>query len=254
MTSDQKPSPRPRPITMELARADDELLDALGRGEPAPEGDEIAELLAAWRAEVAEEPVTVPVRRSAWSGWRVRLVAAAALVTVALGGTSLAAADAGPDSPLWPVTRIVNPDKADTVDAQATLDQARRAIDEGRQADARRLLDQAAKQIATVRDPSAAARLRAELDALRAKLSTVPSSVPSVPSGAGNRAPTVTPSPGTTGGGAAPGGAAPGGGTPGGNNPAPAPTTTNPGSILPTNLPTLPLPTSILPSLPPILK
>ncbi|WP_246835676.1 anti-sigma-D factor RsdA, partial [Micromonospora sp. MH33] len=38
---------------------DDVLLDALGRGEPAPDGDALAGLLAAWRSDLAEEPAGV---------------------------------------------------------------------------------------------------------------------------------------------------------------------------------------------------
>lgn len=243
-----KPSPRPRPVTLEQARADDLLLDALGRGEPAPEGDEIAGLLAAWRTELSTDPsvdpapVSAPVR--AWSGWRVRLVAAAALVTVATAGTSLAAANAGPDSPLWPVTQLVNPDRAEVATAQNTLDQARRAITEGRQADARRLLDQAAGQIAKVRDPAAAGRLRAELDALRRSL------VPAVSGSAPAVAPTA---PGSTPGGhAATPTPAPGGGAPSSSPSAGGGGRGGGGGILPTQLPSLPLPS--LPSLPPLLK
>lgn len=256
-----KPSPRPRPIALDVARADDRLLDALGQGEPAPQGDQIATLLASWRAELvddlsedlAEEPLPAPVpRRSAWSGWRVRLVAAAALASLATAGTSLAAVNAEPGSPLWPVTRVINPDRADVLDAQTTIDQARRAIIEGRQADARRLLDQAQDQIARVRDPSAAQRLRAELDALRQSLT-------GLVTGATSSAPGVGPlrSPGSTGGGGSSTGTGGGGATP-----TPTPTagstggtgggTGGGGGILPTGVPSLPLPS--LPSLPPILK
>jgi hypothetical protein len=241
-----RPSPRPHPVTLDQARADDLLLDALGQDEPAPEGDEIAELLAAWRADLAEPLLDeVPTPARSFTGWRVRLVAAAALVTVATAGTSLAAANAGPDSPLWPVTQIVNPGHADVVTAQATLDQARRAITEGRQADARRLLDQAPGQIAKVRDPVAAQRLRDELDALRKSLTAL---VPGAPASV----PAVRPAPGSSGTGT---------GTGGGATPTPTPTTGQPsggtgsgggGGILPSPLPSLPLPS--LPSLPPILK
>src|SRR5262249_60417424 len=96
-----------------------------------------------------------------------------------------------PGSLLWPVTKIVNPDHANAVAAQATLDQARAAITQGRQADARRLLDQAAGQIDQVRDPGTAQRLRAELDALRHALDGV------APGGPGS-GPGVVPTPDNT--------------------------------------------------------
>jgi hypothetical protein len=42
-------------VDLAAIQADDALLDALGRGEPAPDGDDLAGLLAAWRAELATD-------------------------------------------------------------------------------------------------------------------------------------------------------------------------------------------------------
>jgi hypothetical protein len=48
------------PLDPEVLAADDLLLDALGRGEPAPVGDPLAGLLAAWRAELADGDTPEP--------------------------------------------------------------------------------------------------------------------------------------------------------------------------------------------------
>ena len=45
------------PDELAAMRADDALLDALGRGEPVARDDELAEMLGAWRAEMDTEPL-----------------------------------------------------------------------------------------------------------------------------------------------------------------------------------------------------
>jgi len=270
----RKPSPRPRPIELAQARADDRLLDAIGLGEPAPAGDKVAVLLASWRADlddldeldevetpVRTPPEVVPIRRRAWSGRAVQLVGAAAVVTAVAAGAAVAATTATPGSPFWPVTRVVNPDRVDTLTAQDTLDQARRAITEGRQADARRLLDQAAGQIAGVRDPAAAKRLRDQLDALRRTLAgLVPGAVGTGPNGApAPGVPTLAPSAGgsapagsggSTGGAGGGGTGTGGGGTGGGSGGGSGGSTTGP---VPTVVPSLPLPSLPVPTIVPTL-
>jgi len=262
----RKPSPRPRPIELAQARADDRLLDALGLGEPAPAGDGVAVLLASWRADLDEPadaetpagitpPEVVPIRRRAWSGRGLQLVGAAALVTAVAAGTAVAAATATPGSPFWPVTRVVNPDRADTLTAQATLDQARRAITEGRQADARRLLDQAAGQVAAVHDPVAAKRLRDQLDALRRTLTgLVPGASGTGPNGApAPGVPTLAPSAGGSapaGGGSTAGTGGGTGSTGGGTGSGGGGSTTGP---VPTVVPSVPLPSLPVPTIVPTL-
>jgi hypothetical protein len=295
---------------MAVVHADDLLLDALGRGEPAPQDDEIAALLAAWRTELDDpaldpartdttpadraldlpaladlthdgaapddparngrnlrEPVeggrapapVVPIDRARRR--RIRLVAAAAVVAVAATGTSVAAANGTPGSPFWPITRIVNPQRADTLDAQDTIDRARRAIAEGRRDDARRLLDQVPGKIARVRDPETAARLRSQLDDLRRTLAAlvsgvtgIPGALPNVTSSGGVVPNGVLPSGGPAGGAGTGAGTGTGGGTgagsgsgTGGSGSGGAGGTG--GVPVPSILPSLPLP-SIVPSLP----
>src|SRR5215468_1799196 len=43
------------PEDLDWVRADDLLLDSLGRGEPGPGDDEVAAMLAAWRADMGDD-------------------------------------------------------------------------------------------------------------------------------------------------------------------------------------------------------
>jgi hypothetical protein len=248
--------------------ADDLLLDALGRGDLSADDDEVAAMLAAWRAdldaddstepqdaepEVAVVAPVIPIRRVR----RLARIAVAAAAVLVLGGglTVAAASGAKPGSPLWPITRVVFPGQADVAAAQHAIDLARNAAVEGRLDDARRLVDQADSLIARVRSPQDAERLRAELDDVRRMLGDAPANAP------GGGSTTTTPAPGVTPAQNAPptGGAGPGGGPgvgPGGGPGLPLPTNPGggPGLPLPTNpggSPGLPLPT--LPPLPPLL-
>jgi hypothetical protein len=254
------------PLGLDVLRADDLLLDALGRGERGPTDDGIAALLAAWRTEVvevAEAPAVaphdadeaapdgdelaevVPITR-ARRRRRARLGVAAAVLAVVAGGTGIASAQATPGSPLWPITHLVNPDRADLLDAESAIADARKAVTEGRRSDAQRLVDRAASLVSRVRDPGDAARLRTELEVVRHQLATV--SGPGARSGAGPSgggsgapAPGTGPTPGTT---PTPGsGAGQGGGQPA---PTPGPTGTG-GQPPPPLIPPLPLPTSLPP-------
>jgi hypothetical protein len=264
--TDSRPSPPERPVDLDVLRADDLLLDALGRGEPGPADDGVAALLAAWRAELTEAPAAaavdgptvvidvpaddapvaevVPITR-AWRRRRARLGVAAAVLAVVAGGTGIAAAQASPGSPLWPITHLVNPDRVDVLDAESAIADARKAATEGRSADAQRLVTRADVLVSRVRDRRVAARLRAELDDVRHLLATV--TAPVAPSGgpSGAPAPGTVPSPGTT---PTP---APGPGHGGGQpTPNPGPTGTG-GGQPPPLVPSLPLPTAIpVPSLP----
>ncbi len=250
----RKPSPHGPAPDLATVRADDLLLDALGRGEPAPADDELAAMLGAWRAELSEDVTDVteeddlaPVRRRRFRSGTYRLVLAGAVVIAAAGGVGVAAAATGtPGSPLWPITQVVNPDRANVLNAQDALDQARQAIAAGRYADAGRLLDTAQGLIARVPAGKDATRLRAELDTLRAAL---PGATPSAtPGGTTSPAPPAngTRGPGGTTRTPAPGGATPGGAAQGGTpSTAPSPTDAR-------GLP-IPLPTGILHSLLPSL-
>ncbi len=237
--------------------ADDVLLDVLGTGEVPPGDDEVAAMLAAWRADLAADlpalrtaapapgsgertvDLSTVDRRAArprMRGARALAVAASLVLIAALGGVLVAALHATPGSPLWPISQILNPQRADVLTAQDTLDKARTAITQHRYADAGRLLDLAQAQISRVRGPQDAARLRAELEALRLQLAELMNGTPTAP-----LAPTAPATPVPTqppGAGGSQGG--------GGGQPGHGPTTGGGGGLVPG----LPLPSLPLPSLP----
>jgi hypothetical protein len=231
--------------------ADDQLLDALGRGEAAPADDQVAGMLAAWRGELAAEMPTVRkptpagvvdlggkrARRALRPG-RMALVAAAAVVAIA-GTVTFAAGEAGPQSPLWPITRLIYSDRAESrlaqQDAEQAIARARQAIAEGRYTDAEKQLTEAKTLIGRVRDEQVAKRLLDEVAAVTGLLPGGLLRQPSAPAGGGPSAP----------GGATRG---PTGGSGSGGGSEPDPTSTSGGLPLPP-LPSLPLP-SISVSLP----
>ncbi|MFI2651286.1 anti-sigma-D factor RsdA [Micromonospora fulviviridis] len=234
---------------------DDVLLDALGRGEPPPDGDALAGLLAAWRSDLAEEPAGVrpaapdaveeaparpAVRRP--RPWTLRLAAAAVALLALVSGLGISSRDAGPGSPLWSLTRLLHPQQAEVRGIEDTIDRARVALDAGRLDDAEALIAQGRRDLARVEDPAAVARLGAALDVLARDLAaaravTAPPSAAPAGSAPATPAPTAVPSPTVTG-------------TP---RPRPASSGGSPrpgtsGSPAPTDSPLLPLPRLPLPS------
>jgi hypothetical protein len=186
------PSPSNEPFDLDMIRADDALLDALGRGESVEHSDSLGTLLTAWRADlVAEAPQTSPIRpaqpvdagaqaeailgnaqqRAAQPDVRIsrraRIAVAAAAIAAIAGGTAAAAASATPGSPLWSISQVIYPARADRVAAADALAQARRAIDSRNFERARQALDQAQTLISRVHDTRQAARLRVELQEVR---------------------------------------------------------------------------------------
>jgi hypothetical protein len=267
--------------------ADDALLDALAQGEPAPDGDDLAGLFAAWRGDVDADPPAdldmaavlskldevpdddaEPVRPAVPTGdavpvkpvpsprlgrWRPsrrvrRYVTGMAAALLLIAGLGAGASQAGPGSPLWPITRVVFPERADLRLAEHNIALAREAAADGRYADARRTLDKAAGNVNRVGDPKLATKLRAQIDEIRRTLppaddqerNGTPTPAPSTsgtPPAAGNSSPPA--GPGQTG---QPGGqpAQPQVPEPGGG------TTQQPGGIVP-GLPAIPTPTLPIP-------
>jgi hypothetical protein len=245
------------PVDVATVAADDLLLDALGSGADAPADDELGKMLAAWRSDLDEDvppasgrtvalaPV-VPLRPR----WRRVAAGVAAAVILFGGGIVVGAANAGPDSPLWPITRTVYRDHARSAEAEHAVANARRAAEDGRYDDARRLVDVASKLIDQVTDQKRAAELRAELDAVRRMLPESLSST-STPT-PGVSAPPGSEGPGGAGpgGGATPGGGGATGGVPGAPGVPGLPTPTLPGLPLPTPTLPVPVPTPPTPTLP----
>lgn len=245
-----------RPADLAQVAADEALLTALGGGSPAPDEDDLAGLLAAWRADLdtdlpdfelptfddlddplSEETVQLPVRRR--RGTRLtRLLTGVAAALLLLAGLAVGAGRAGPDSPLWPLTRVMYPEQADVRAAQHEIAAARSAARAGQVDEARRHLDQATGLVDQIRDQAVAKRLRDEIAEVRRMLdAAVTPGVTSTPTAPPSVAPTPTPS-------VPPGGAGQTGGPGGGA------TTPGGGGILPTLppiVPTLPLPTPKLP-------
>lgn len=227
--------------------ADDALLDALGQGSLPADADPVAEMLAAWRADLspddldaAEDPpapptvVVLPPRRL------TRIVMGAAAGAILLTGLGVATYQSEPGGPLWPITEVVYPQQAEIRAAENAIALARVALAAGRRDEAARQLDEAEAHVARVEDEPAAQRLRDDIDALRRQLGAASPSVPApAPTPTPQPAPTV--SPGTAGKPGAPTGPA---------SPSPSPESSSQPGLrpLPSLLPSLPLPT-----LPPLL-
>ncbi len=162
-------------------RDDDDLLDRLGHGEPA-DGDDVAAMLAGWRRSLPvagrpdDELIAAVTRRTARPRRRLARATLGVAASVALvgGGVTVAAAQAGPDSPLWPVTRLVYGDLAESRaaldDATRAVSDARTAAGQGRYPDALRLLATAAALADKVDEPAAERRLRHDIAAVRGML------------------------------------------------------------------------------------
>jgi len=171
--------------SLRTQRKDDRLLDRLGRGEPGdPAGDDVEAMLAGWRRSmpVAGPPdahllaaVTAAAPRPARRMVRASLGAAASVLLVC-GGVAVAAAYAEPDSPLWPVTRLVYGNVAESrlaLDgANHAVSDARTAAGQGRYPEAARLLATADALADKVDEPGAAQRLRGDIAAVRDLLPT----------------------------------------------------------------------------------
>jgi Anti-sigma-D factor RsdA to sigma factor binding region len=259
-----------QPVSVAQIAADDRLLDALGRGAPVDgdlAADPAATMLAAWRADLDDDAWDAPLedvelspvspaaplpagdpRRKRRLVQAILGAAAAAVVTVGLG---VSAHQAEPGSVLWPVSKVVYPQRAEVKAAEKAIADARKALAEGRPADARASLTTAAEHIARIDDRATAARLRAEVDALLRDLTAPavappPTPAPPAPS-TSPPAPGSSQSPGGSGAKPVP--------PPEDGAPAPEPSESSGGGLLPLPLPTplLPLPPLPLPTLPPIL-
>jgi hypothetical protein len=273
-----------RPAELSAIAADDALLDALGRGEPAADDDRLAGLLAAWRADLDDDlpgefelPDDLDLDETAELPARVSLVKATAAAEVAtvtpirrprkrmrrfavgiaagavlIAGVGIGANRAGPDSPLWPVAQALYPEHAEVRLAEHRIGLARAAVADGRYADARQWLARASASVDRIRDQRTAQRLRAEIEELRRSLPPEqPVTGPSAgtdPSPGSTPAPTAPPAP-PPGGGGDPGGGQPGGGDPGGDPGGGVPNLPIPVPTVPIPVPTVP---PVVPTVPPV--
>lgn len=238
------------PVDPDQLARDEALLDALGAGAPGPDGDDLAAMLSAWQTSVStdipsavddavvhEAAAVAPPRRTRRP--LAKLIAALTGATIVLGGSlTAAAAGAGPGSPLWPITRIVYADRADSRAAEQTaqrlVDEATTAFAHHDYADATARLDRADTYLPKITDGVAKQRIAGQIERLRAAIAAV--TLPSVGVSPTPQAPGAASSPGTGGT----------DGRPAESTPAPSPTPSpSQGGLLP--LPPLP---SLLPSLP----
>lgn len=255
--------------------ADDALLDTLGRGDPAPDDDKLAGVLAAWRtdlddgqsadfdvtamlADLAEDAdpdvQAVPVQ-AVPSGhprrWRPgrrarRYVTGMAAAGLLIAGLAVGAGQAGPDNPLWPIARVLYPERADLRLAEHNIGLAREAAADGRYADARRTLDKAAGDVERVDDPQLAGRLRAQIEEIRRTLPPAESGERDTPATPTPSAPTSAPPTTPPGGQGQPGGGQPGiPGVPG--QPGGGTTPEQPGEGIIPDVPDIPVPTLPIP-------
>lgn len=167
----------------------EQLVEALRLGDPPSEDDDLAAILAAWRTDVtsgldltpaAPRPATprplAPVLALNPPRCRPRrrlrrattAAAAATVITVIMaGGVAAGSWRSTPQSPLWPVARVLYPQHADTIAIEHTIAQARNALHGGHPELAAQLINTARHQLAAADLPDATAdRLRAAIDAL----------------------------------------------------------------------------------------
>ena len=175
----RSPTPNPTfadeaPIDLVALQADDELINALAAGLTVAaaggghQDDQMTAILAAWKAEVDAEPMPALVdldtavttvqaarRPSGRSRHLVPVAAAAAGLVILLGGVSLGSYSAEPDDTLWPVTKVLYSERAESVEAAGRVEEriarAKRAIAEGQPALAEEELRAAAADLAVVR-------------------------------------------------------------------------------------------------------
>jgi hypothetical protein len=212
----QSPSPiRPvrfdevadEPIDLVAVQADDELISALAAGmfvsAPGVGGydadDQVAALLATWRAEVDSEPLpelvdldTAMATLQAASRPPARrarhlfpLAAAAAMIVFTVGGVSVGAADARPGDTLWGVSRVLYSERAESVEAaqrvEVRIDEAKDALTRGEPEVAAAALAAAEEDLVGVREEEGLAELAEAQSFLEAKAAETPQGTPVQP-------------------------------------------------------------------------
>lgn len=220
-------------IDFVAVQADDELINALASGmavsAPGVGGydadDHVAAILAAWKVEVDAEPmpelVDLDTAVAAVVGARQQsrrarhlapVAAAAAFVVLAIGGVSVGSSDARPGDALWPVSKVLYSERAESVEAaervETRIAKAKQALMEGQPIVAAIELQQAEVDLTAVRPEEGRADLAEVQDFLAAKAEETPVGIRTdpgtplttdqarrVPAGAAIDAPADTPTP-----------------------------------------------------------
>src|SRR6478609_10096101 len=193
-------TPLDEPIDLVAVQADDELINALaaGMGVPTSGGrpyhsdDQVVALLSSWRADVVAEPIPelidletavaavragMPATRPSRSGRARHLVpvaAAAAFLVLVGGGVTIGSATAEPDSALWPVSKVLFSERAESVEAAVRvsdkIDSAKQALKEGKPEQAAAELAQVQEDLTKVRPQEGKDELVGVKDFLTAKV------------------------------------------------------------------------------------
>jgi len=207
------------PVDLVAVQADDELVNALGAGAAVTYGDRVpgsdpelrrhrderlVTMLAAWRAEIEAEPipelvdldtavaaVVSGIKADAVTARRKRadrlrhlapLAAAAAIIVATVSGVGLGSQNAVPGDVLWPIQRVVNPDRAESVETklvvESRLETVRTALSTGDTETAARELQAISTEIPEVRSEEGQPQLLQEQEFLTAKLAETPPGTP----------------------------------------------------------------------------
>jgi hypothetical protein len=207
------------PTDLVAVQADDELVNALGSGAGVAFGDRapgsdpdlrrnrdehLVAMLAAWRAEIEAEPIpelidldtavaaVVAGMKADELGTRRKragrlrhlapLVAAAAIIVAAVSGVGLGSKDAMPGDTLWAVQKVVNPERAESVETklvvESRLDKVRTALSIGDTDTAARELQAISTEIPAVRGEEGQPGLAQEQEYLALKLAETPPGEP----------------------------------------------------------------------------
>ena len=203
------PKPEPElddeePIDLVALQADDELINALASGLTVATADghgedHVASILAAWKAEVDAEPLPTLVdldtamatvqaarrRPSARARHLAPVAAAAAGLVILLGGVSLGSYSAEPDDVLWPVSKVLYSERAESVEAAGRVEErialAKRAMLAGQREVAEEQLRLAASDLAVVKPEQGQTELVEVQSFLQAKTEEMVPGVPADP-------------------------------------------------------------------------
>ena len=207
------------PIDLVAVQADDELVNALGTGAAVTYGDRgprsdpdhrrprderLVTMLAAWRAEIEAEPIpelvdldtavaaVVAGMKADEAGTRRKradrlrhlapLAAAAAIIVATISGVGLGSQDAMPGDTLWPIHKVVDPERAGSVEAkiaiEGRLQVVRVALATGDTETAARELDAISTEITAVLSEDGQSLLLQEQEFLTLKLAETPPGTP----------------------------------------------------------------------------
>lgn len=194
------------PLDLVAVQADDELINALAAGmtvsAPGRHGydadDKVVAMLAAWKAEVADEPIpqlvdldtAVAAIESGSSAKRpssrrrhlIPLAGAAALLVFSIAGVSIGAQSADPGDTLFPVTQVLYKEAADSkvakAEVQTRIQQVNAKLRSGDTVGAQQDLAALAPLMEQIRPEEGKTYLASEQTFLAAKAAETPPGVP----------------------------------------------------------------------------